>query len=191
MLKVKMLPPRDTFNGKLAGINWVEGKAVIATISQKLSRGYGVVEDKEPIVETIKVTIEAPEIKEIVDEAIEKIKDDLTPVDTAPEDGASVTGEGMDDIGSAEAIEEGAKELAQVVEEKKQEIEAKASQESPEDGAPVNTMKKSEVKSEADFTGSGSFGKYKSYVKELTGTSPRNKEQCAEALEAFKAGLPE
>ena len=221
MIKVRLTGPRSSFTGKLGKINWVDGKAEVHSLSQRLISCYSVVEDKSPAedkpkVAPLTVTIEAPALKEIVDEAIENVKveintldpegfneilkdksDEITEIvkEVAPQ--AMLSDEEVESLSenvevNQKAADEGAKELADIVAAKKQEIEQAASKDTNETSLDVpknpltgDTLKKSEVKSLDDFKGVGSWGKYKSYVKEVTGISPRNKKECAEALSTF------
>ena len=226
MIKVRLGPPRSNFTGKLGGVNWKDGCATLPTISNRMKRSYGVVEDKSSDIDKpsstdkLTVTIEAPALKEIVDEAIENVKveintldpegfneilkdksDEITEIvkEVAPQ--AMLSDEEVESLSenvevNQKAADEGAKELADIVAAKKQEIEANAVNETNETSSDVpknpltgDTLKKSEVKSLDDFKGVGSWGKYKSYVKEVTGISPRNKKECAEALSNFIATL--
>ena len=171
---VKLTGVRENFTGRLAGLQWIDGKTNVPQLSQRLIRGYGVVEDKASVEDK-------PSVKNKAAEPEDKVNTLETPIKP-------------DEVFSKEEPDNGAAELAKVIASKKAEIEAKpAKEEEVQKGvqfkAAPEGMKKSDVKSFDDFKGKGSWGTYKKYVIDLTGTSPRNKEQCAEVLEAFKATL--
>jgi len=213
---VKLSGSRSDFTGKLAGLNWVDGKTNVPPLSQRLIRGYGVVEYNPTAEVTFNINVTNPEgfeeiLKDKRDELTEIIKNAGTKPEAVFEDkpqseSEEAQSESTDEPGEksqvlkdfeelhSEPDTEGAKALADIVAAKKQEVVEKAavqvdSTEAPAAKDPAPTMKKSEVKSLTDFKGKGSWGKYKKYVIELTGTSPKNKEQCVEALDAFKATL--
>lgn len=177
---VKLQGVRSDFTGTLAGVSWVEGKARVNNLSQRLTRGYGVVEDVDDytvgkdLPEILTLTSTLPDVT-YGEHSVEVVESEAKVVDPREQKEA----------------EDGAKELSQIVADKKAEIEQEANKKlTPKtENAPKTDIKRSEVLSQADFRGKGSYGKYLKYVKEVTGTSPRDKEQCAEALAVFKASL--
>ena len=196
---VKLTGPRLGYNGRLGGINWVDGKARVAELSQKLSRGYGVVKDKSVEINFTVNSNDSKGFEEKLKERSGDIKQIIQDNKAEPEDKVTIleTPIDPDEVFSKEEQDNGASELAKVVTNKKAEIESKkatneakpAKEEGVQFKPAPEGMKKSDVKSFDDFKGKGSWGTYKKYVIDLTGTSPRNKQQCVEVLEAFKATL--
>ena len=175
MINVKLTGGnREDFTGILGNIKWIDGKATVPNLTQRLASCYGVVEDKASVEDK-------PPVKNKAAEPEDKVNILETPIKP-------------DEVFSKVEQDNGASELAKVIASKKAEIEAKPTlEEEVQKGVQFKTapegMKKSDVKSFDDFKGKGSWGTYKKYVIDLTGTSPRNKQQCAEALELFKATL--
>lgn len=201
---VKLQGIRSGFTGTLAGVSWVEGKARVNNLSQRLIRGYSVVEDVDDYAvgkDLPERIITNPSGNIVPNAYLEDLKS--TVVDFNLEANST---DGFGELLEAnegkitsiikvakeqKEAEDGAKELSQIVADKKAEIEQAANKKlAPKtENVPKTDIKRSEVLSQADFKGKGSYGKYLKYVKEVTGTSPRDKEQCAEVLAVFKASL--
>ena len=192
MLNVKLSGSREGFSGKLAGVQWVEGKAIIPAISQKLSRGYGVVEDtgEEP-----KVVISTPVAEQKTTVNTEQNDAIVQPLfydeegvgGTTEQETVTIDISTIDPEAVTETIEEAAAELAKVVEEKKAEIKDEAAKEEQDVQEP--TLTKSDLKVYGEDI--KNYGAWVGYVKELTGVAPKNKENSFEIMSKFAEGLPD
>ena len=194
-MRVKLTGPRADFTGVLGKVKWVNGRANVPSLSQRLASGYGVVEDKITLVEAAKAS--TPEVKFIVDTLKEhEGKEVFVPDNTF---NISPTEDADKDViidASQEAlVAEGAKELADIVAAKKQEIEQAASaseEEIKEDVAPTfkidPTLKKSDIKTYEEV---GNFGAYRGYLRGITGRDSKNKKAALALREELVAILPE